>query len=271
MKPFIWFFSALTLFATQTLFGQDAPPVREEAGWVFGDTVFNDQISPDESEIAEWKALLAEPDFEQQVLKDRSARFAAIIWEKAIARYVADSSISVTDTEIDRFNQALRRIQQKTIEKDRAEISRLQQQMENPSLSASERQDIARKKAERQGALDSLIAAASALIDSVRTDSLDSDTSNAMGTDNYARTIILHWKFDKLLYQTYGGDVVRLDDGSLEPVGAHRKFLEEYEKNGSIVIHDEYLRAALWESSMTGARNILPTQQVNFSTPWWEM
>jgi hypothetical protein len=77
------------------------------------------------------------------------------------------------------------------------------------------------------------------------------------------------WKFNKSLYEKYGGRVI-FQQAGLEPLDAYRRFLEDNESRGAYRIDDPALRAKFWEY-FTTLRHTDAGVKNPFDKPWWLM
>lgn len=85
-----------------------------------------------------------------------------------------------------------------------------------------------------------------------------------------AETAIVSWKFKKLLYEKYGGDVVFQQGAPQEPVGAYREFLKEMESQKILLIYDAGEARRFWEYFEAKKLRRIPVRDVDFARPWWE-
>lgn len=63
----------------------------------------------------------------------------------------------------------------------------------------------------------------------------------------FASFMLKNWKFQKHLYDTYGGGRILWQQAGLEAYDANRKWLEDLEANGEFKITDPKLRTAFYE------------------------
>src|SRR5690606_20922853 len=84
--------------------------------------------------------------------------------------------------------------------------------------------------------------------------------------------IVLAWKTDRALYQTYRGPVIFNQGNPFEPVGAYRALLKDAEQQGNLRVVHGRVRSALDEyyTAYLGAAEI-PPEKVDFSRPVWQM
>ena len=64
---------------------------------------------------------------------------------------------------------------------------------------------------------------------------------------SFAQFMLDHWKFERHLYDHYGGGRILWQQAGIEAFDAHRKWLEVHEKQGDFKITDPKLRSALFE------------------------
>ena len=84
-------------------------------------------------------------------------------------------------------------------------------------------------------------------------------------------SMVKTWKLSKALHQEFGGAVISQPANPLEPVGAYQKLLEKHEQEGNFQIYDMLLRKTLYDSFIVeSSRNLIPEDQVDYSTPWWQ-
>jgi hypothetical protein len=63
----------------------------------------------------------------------------------------------------------------------------------------------------------------------------------------FAQFVLGHWKFQKYLYDNFGGGRILWQQAGQEAFDAHRKWLEHLEKQGKFKITDAELRATFYE------------------------
>ena len=88
-----------------------------------------------------------------------------------------------------------------------------------------------------------------------------------------AVSFVTTWKFNKALYDKYGGRVIFQQFGP-EPVDAYRDFLREQERKGAFEILDKKYEASFWDYfTNDGSHSFYPEGEGAriMSTPWWLM
>lgn len=83
-----------------------------------------------------------------------------------------------------------------------------------------------------------------------------------------ASVVTTDWKFNKALYEQYGGVVVQRHFGP-EALGAMRKWLESHEQAGDFKIDDPKLRADFWEYYLHVDQNLVVAAADPFGVPPW--
>jgi hypothetical protein len=89
------------------------------------------------------------------------------------------------------------------------------------------------------------------------------------GMQSFYKHIVERWKFNKAVYEKYGGRVI-FQQAGIEPLDAHLKWLEDQEKAGNFKIDDPYWRAAFGEYSKSKYHRIdVIDGPEPFKTPPW--
>ena len=76
------------------------------------------------------------------------------------------------------------------------------------------------------------------------------------------------WKFNKSIYDKYGGKVAITKFGPV-PTGAKKDVLSQYEKDGKLLIFDEGLKSNFWSRVAEPPHIEAKPQQIDF-TPYWK-
>ncbi len=86
-----------------------------------------------------------------------------------------------------------------------------------------------------------------------------------------ARSLIMSWKLDKILYKQYGGRVVAGQQSPYSPVGAYKAFLQDKQKEGLFEIYDKKMQNKFWTVFEKAPKDAtVPKDKVNYDKPWWE-
>jgi hypothetical protein len=83
--------------------------------------------------------------------------------------------------------------------------------------------------------------------------------------------IVIQWKRNKALYETYGGTVLFQQLNPMEAFGAMRKLLEIHEAKGDFQIYDNQLKQEFWKYYLREPLSwkIIKPDKVDYSQPWW--
>ena len=76
------------------------------------------------------------------------------------------------------------------------------------------------------------------------------------------------WKFNKAVYQKYGG-IVGITKFGPVPTGAIKSLLKYYQKQGHFEIYNKDLNYAFWKKYSEKPRFIAKPEQIDF-TPFWK-
>jgi hypothetical protein len=87
-----------------------------------------------------------------------------------------------------------------------------------------------------------------------------------------ARSLIMGWKFDKMLYKQYGGRVIAGQQSPFSPVGAYKSLLQDKQKEGLFEIYDKAILNKFWSVFDKAPKEAtVPKEKVNYDKPWWEI
>ena len=181
----------------------------------------------------------------------------ASIFSKVIRDYIEQNKLEVTAAEIREFQEyQVRFMAQDRINRQKS-LAELEKKLQDPTLDSK-----AKEQAEKYHA--TLLSLAS--YDKQRDEK--SAKSSAEAGQGIAMLWTTGWKASKSIYEKYGGAVAITKFG-LDPVGANKCLLEDYEKQGKLTIHDEQLKRALWERLSLPPRLIAKPGEIDF-TPYWK-
>lgn len=91
------------------------------------------------------------------------------------------------------------------------------------------------------------------------------------GEKQVPEAMVKSWKFDRQVFEQYGGVVIFQQMNPFEPVGAYKLWLEQCEKDGDFSILDPQLRSAFWEYYNTDWATTpwIVRDPHPFDQPWW--
>lgn len=170
--------------------------------------------------------------------------------------YIEKNNLKATDDEIRELQAYQDRFMAQDRIKRQKKLEELEKKLEDTKLSSTEKEKTVKYRA-------TLLRLASR--DKQR------DEVNFKPTSEALRRIyapwIEGWKFNKSVYDKYGGTVSITKFGP-DPVGATEYLLKDYEKQGKIVIHDENLRRSFWDRFSVAPRFTAKPEEIDF-TPYW--
>lgn len=173
---------------------------------------------------------------------------------REVARdYIEKNNLTATDEEVSEFQKYMERSKAQDRIRRQKKLEELDKKLKNGNISSKEK--------ERRATLLSLAAH-----DKREAEMNYKPTAKEMRS--VAEPWIEKWKFNKSIYEKYGGTVGITKFGP-EPVGSVKRLLEDYEKQGKIVIHDENLRREFWKRLSTPPKFTAKPDEIDF-TPYWK-
>jgi len=180
-------------------------------------------------------------------------------------RYASEHGIEVSERDVEDYLAGMARLAEKGREERRARREKIAQQLEMPSLTATERDAFAKELA--------------------TLNQLDRDLSDISGANppeaeeerearrSIAAAFIRQWKINKALYEQYGGRII-FQQGGPEPLDAYRRFLEERQARGDFEIREKDLEDGFWHYYRTDTLHSFyaadsAEEKQAFATPWW--
>jgi hypothetical protein len=171
--------------------------------------------------------------------------------------YLERNNLKATDQEIREVQEYQDRFRAQDRIRRQKELAELDKKLQNANLSPKEREQAEKNRSRliRSAARDKKVVEASS-------------ATTAAQWREIAGPWIEAWKINQSIYKRYGGAVDMTKFGP-NPVGARKRLLEDYQKQGKIQIHDDNVRREFWESM--GAPPDLPAkpEEIDF-TPYWK-
>jgi hypothetical protein len=182
---------------------------------------------------------------------------AARIEREISGDYIEKNRLEATDQELREFQQ----YQEQSMARDRIrhqkELAVLDKKLQNAGLDPKEREQAEKSRTSltRSAARDKKLAEAGSAI-------------TAAEWREIAGPWIEAWKINQSIYKQYGGAVDMTKFGP-NPVEARKRWLEDYQKQGRILIHDDNVRREFWKR--IGSPPALPAKpdEIDF-TPYWK-
>ncbi len=170
--------------------------------------------------------------------------------------YIEKNNLKATDEEIRELQAYQDRFMAQDRIKRQKKLVELEEKLEDTKLSSTEKEKMEKYRA--------------TLLRLVSRDK-QQDEIKFKPTAEVLRGIFVPWiegwKFNKSVYEKYGGTVSVTKFGP-DPVGATECLLKDYEKQGKIVIHDENLRRSFWDRFSEAPRFTAKPEEIDF-TPHW--
>lgn len=198
-------------FAQPAAAAESAPPLpgREKIGEALGKPVYRDEIRSKKKQemTAELYRLFARP---------------------AVARYREKhkAEIEPTETELTAAQKALDREHAERTKDERPQLLEKQREIQEQLKSRDLTDEVRRKLNHEQSLIDLRLKPPGRM---------------------FARFVLNNWKFQKHLYDTYGGGRILWQQAGLEAYDANRKWLEDLEAKGEFKITDAALRGTFYE------------------------
>lgn len=172
--------------------------------------------------------------------------------------YIEKNNLKATDEEIREYKAFQDRFEAQDRIKRQKKLAELDKKLQDINLSTKEKEQAEKYRA-------TLLSLAS--YDKRREERSYKPTAEIAAREIWGQWVET-WKFHKSIYDKYGGAVVKAKFGP-DPVGAMKCLLEDYEKQGKIVIHDENLRLNFWQSLRLPPKRIAKPEEIDF-TPYWK-
>jgi len=171
--------------------------------------------------------------------------------------YIEKDNLKATEQEISEFQQYQEQSRAQDRIRRQKESAELDKKLQNANLSPKEREQAEKSRARliKSAARDKKLAEAGS-------------ATTAAEWREIAAPWIEAWKINQSIYKKYGGAVDMTKFGP-NPVGARKQLMEDYQKQGKVLIYDDDLRSELWKRM--GAPPNLPAKpdEIDF-TPFWK-
>jgi hypothetical protein len=190
------------------------------------------------------------------LLSDPVEELQAGITREIVRDYVNRKNLNATDEEIREFQV----YQDNFLAQDRVrrqkDLAQLEERLKSATLNPKEREESEKYRATllRLAEYDR------------RKDTMEKPTAEDL-CSVYAPWVEA-WKFNKSVYEQYGGTVAVTKFGP-DPVEATRRLFEQYEKEGKLLISDAAVRGAFWSRLAKPPRFVAQPNEIDF-TPYWK-
>lgn len=182
-----------------------------------------------------------------------------------LEKFAQEKIIKPTDAELDAFVTKSEEQDKQQLAGYEADQKRLQQELQNPELSAQERQD-------KQSELETTASLLESLHETDQYGQEHQDEARQFQRQ-LAQQFVMSWKINQALYEQYGGRVIFQQAGP-EPLDAYRDFLKDQEKQGVFRILDANCAAGFWNYFTNDTMHTFYPREEGtklINTPWWLM
>jgi hypothetical protein len=172
---------------------------------------------------------------------------------------VAREHLEATPEEIKDFHRRMEELQVENLRRLRSRLTRIEQELVHAGLTDRERSDLEKEQKLTQRFL--------ATEEKLKSRSSRAATDSPAG-NKAERWFITHWKFQKWLYDKYGGRVI-WQQGGIEALDGMRKWTEDAEKRGDLKFLSPELRKQHFE--YFNQDNHFDVKEPHpFDVPWWD-
>ena len=212
--------------------------------------------------VASSKSTMSAEEFAQWEQSILVQDLAYKVMEEARKRFLKETGMEPAQQDIDGYIAFLHRARQAE-RKQRAEArEKLQQELQQPDL-GEEHRATAKKRLSMLDEMDKYdVPPATA---EARKEQQESEQTVAAMT-------VSGWKFNQALYRKYGGRVI-FQQAGLEPIDAHKAFMQELETSGAYKILDPAYEDLFKEANEYFDKKFQYADQAEidkyFASPWW--
>ena len=196
---------------------------------LFNEPVTEAEVSPDPVQLNTLAKALG-VSRDMAIAHFQHGKLTELIVDKALARYAESKNITPDPALVARFIEVF-----------------------GDSLNTQKAKE-AKARAEAKEKDDALPMPQSALQKSIQT---------------IAEEQVKRWSIDKSLYNEFGGTVVFRSNMPQYPVGAYYALLQQYAKQGKLVIKEDVFAGLFWKSFSPPYTAVIAPEAVDFSYPWW--
>ncbi len=262
-----------TTFLSTTTFAADPPTSdpRTPIATVFSKPIYADEL--ESSPSAQLPAGLTDEQRSQWQASQRNERLSQMISTPLVAQFCQTHACEPTDEEITAFNQSVGRSRQQRLQEWKSQHASLTAELQAPNVSEARRTEATKELQQ----VDSLLATEEHMYDGMTPEQRAAvEASRPAREKEIAGVFIRAWKFNKALYQQYGGRVI-FQQAGMEPLDAYRAWLQEHERNGDFAINDPDMHQRFWSYFVSEGHNFVPIESFRqesgmadpWEKPWW--
>lgn len=246
----------LMLSGTMTV--AEEPPIAE----IYGEKVYVRDLPLPPKMVETSKSTMSAEEFAQWKQDALRQTLAFGVMEEARKRFLKEMGMEPAQQDIDSYIAFLQQAQQADRKQRAEEREKLQQELQQPGLD-DELRTAAKKKLSVLDEMDKYDAPPATA--AARNEQQESEQT-------VAAMMVSGWKFNQALYRKYGGRVVFQQVG-LEPIDAHKAFMQELETSGSYKILDPAYQDLFRETNEYFDKKFQYADQAEidkyFASPWW--
>lgn len=229
---------------------------------VYGQSVSIADLALPAKMVAESRKTLSAEAFSAWEQDSRRQLLAFGVMEEARKRFMTEQGLDPSQQEIDGYQAYMRHFAEAESKRRAQEREKVQQELAQPGI-----------EDERRSQLNDSIAAI---------DEIDKMTAPAASEEQAAERqqaehavaamMVGNWKFNQGLYRKYGGQVV-FQQAGMEPIDAHKAFMEELKSSGAYTIVNPAYQDLFKETDEYFDKEfkyLSPSEaDAYFASPWW--
>ncbi len=249
-----------------TIGSLDPNDIRKHVTTLGSKKIFLDDVQPHDSEIREKKRFLPPNDYEKWFNETQKRMIDHTIWFPLRDSYVQSKRIVVSDNEAVDFLAELNRSDQRMLAKQEELIKDIKRRLGNsndPPRMIKQLQDELRRAESQLARYNQLMR--------LDHNQMKKELGQLTRFDlQIGRAMAVNWKFDKSLYERYGGKIYySLSKAAGRPLDSYKGFIDEMEKTGVIQFHDDSIKKALYRHITTPEDPAKTLTEVYYSKPAW--
>ena len=252
--------------ASPVLSAEPSAKTRVPVAVVFSKQISADELEPNAALRNQEAAQLSQEQFNAWLVGFRQERLTGMIFSSLAEQYCRGHNCEPTNEDVAAFVKSGKTSKAANQRKWAAERASLSKEMDSPNLTEARKREIA----SRLYMLETFLFAGENFTGSI------SPEQEAAAQRRVADQFIRAWKFNKALYQQYGGRVI-FQQAGMEPLDAYRAWLKDHEHNGDFVINDAALHEGFWRYFVSEAHTFVPIESFRkesgmadpWEKPWW--
>lgn len=218
--------------------------------------VYKKDIEPPGKMKTEAKKQLGEK-YAKWLEETRTQQLFLGIWEQMRQGYIVANNITASDAEVKSYIDNAKKIAVKQLPQAEAQLGQINQALKANTIPKDKLQEAQQYKQ----FLEQRIQAVK-----------NTGKEPTAQEKEVARTLVVAWKFDRVLYKQYGGRVIAGQQSPYQPIGAYKTFMQDRQKEGLFEVYDKNMSAKFWALYDKAPKEAnVPKEKVNYEKPWWEI